>query len=73
LKPDFTDALIGKAVILGKLGRKDEAKLCADKVLEIKDEGKKEKPIQCTSMNDQIRQQYNDAQKKFKSEFSPNP
>ena len=36
LKPNFTDALIGKVVILAKLGRTNEAKLCAEKTLEIK-------------------------------------
>ena len=44
MKPDFTEALIVKGVILAKLGRNDEAKLCADKVLEIKNESEKPKP-----------------------------
>jgi tetratricopeptide (TPR) repeat protein len=43
---DFTEALIVKGVLLAKLGRADEAKLCANKVLEVKKESEKPKPIQ---------------------------
>ena len=46
LKADFTEALIVKGVLLAKLGRADEAKLCADKVLEMKNESEKPKPAQ---------------------------
>jgi Flp pilus assembly protein TadD len=35
LKPDYIAALLGKGVALAKLGRTDEAKACAQKVLEI--------------------------------------
>ena len=36
LKPDFTDALLGKGIMLARLNRKEEAKECADKLLESK-------------------------------------
>jgi len=51
LKADFTEALIVKGVLLAKLGRADEAKLCADKVLEIKNESEKSKPAQSNLPN----------------------
>ena len=73
LKPDFTNALIGKGVILAKLGRTDEAKLCAKKALETKTESAEGKSVQSNLTNDLIRQEYEAAQKRFKSTFSPNP
>ncbi len=36
LKPDFTDAMLGKGIMLARLNRKEEAKECADKLLETK-------------------------------------
>jgi Flp pilus assembly protein TadD len=73
LKPDFTNALIAKGVIYAKLGRNDEAKLCAEKALETKTKSGREKPAQTKSVNDDIRQQFETAQKKFKEAYSPNP
>jgi tetratricopeptide (TPR) repeat protein len=32
LKPDFTDAMLGKGIMLAKLGRSEEAKACANKL-----------------------------------------
>jgi tetratricopeptide (TPR) repeat protein len=43
LKSDFTEALVVKGVLLAKLGRNDETKLCAEKLLEIKNETEKPK------------------------------
>lgn len=51
LKADFTEALIVKGVLLAKLGRADEAKLCAEKVLEVKNESEKAKPAQSNLPN----------------------
>jgi len=51
LKADFTEALIVKGVLLAKLGRNDEAKLLANKVLEMKKESEKPKPIQSNLPN----------------------
>lgn len=70
LKPDFTNALIAKGIILGKMGRKEEAKICADKVLKVKNEAGEEESVQ-TSTNDSIKQGYDAAQKKFRQAFSP--
>jgi tetratricopeptide (TPR) repeat protein len=44
LKTDFTEALIIKGVLLSKLGRGDEAKLCAEKALEMKNGSERAKP-----------------------------
>ena len=38
LKPDYNDAALAKGFVLTKLGRKDEAKQCTDKLLETKKE-----------------------------------
>jgi Flp pilus assembly protein TadD len=46
LKTDFTEALIVKGVLLAKLGRVEEARLCADKVLDVKKASEKPKPSQ---------------------------
>ncbi len=69
----FTNALIAKGVVLAKLGRNDEAKLCAKEALKMKSESEKEESIKSNSMNDRIRQEYENAQKNFKGTFSPNP
>ena len=55
-KPDFSDATLAKGFVLTKLGRKDEAKQCTDKLLEAK----KEQPADAkghdyASMNDSCR------------------
>jgi tetratricopeptide (TPR) repeat protein len=44
LKTDFTETLIIKGVLLSKLGRGDEAKLCAEKALEMKNGSERAKP-----------------------------
>jgi len=78
MKPDFTDALLGKGLMLAKLGRAEEAKACANQLLEIK--GTQEKPKQAQqqqevamskSQNEEIRNQYLAAQKKFTSQYAP--
>jgi hypothetical protein len=48
LKPDFMEALVVKGVLLSKLGKSEEAKACAEKLLEIKHESEKfaEHPIE---------------------------
>lgn len=66
LKPDFTNALIGKGVDFEKLGRTNEAKLCAEKALEMKTASEKEKSVQSNSTNDAIQKEYEATQKKFK-------
>lgn len=77
-KPDFMDALLGKGLMLAKLGRKEEAKACANKLLEIKGTSQSDlKPPQketamSRSENDDIRNQYMAAQKRFTSQYAPN-
>ena len=71
LKPDFTDAVLGKGIMLAKLGRTEEAKACANKLLEIKSNTNQlEKTVQTKSVNESIREEYNAAQKKFKAQYS---
>ncbi len=71
LKPDFTDAMLGKGIMLAKLGRTEEAKACANKLLEIKaNTEQQEKNVQTKSVNESIREEYNAAQKKFKAQYS---
>ena len=74
LKPDFNDALLGKGIMLAKLGRTEEAKECANKLLEIKGapEKQQEKNVQAKSENESIRDEYAAAQRRFKAAFSPN-
>ncbi|MGE5575209.1 MAG: tetratricopeptide repeat protein [Ignavibacteria bacterium] len=70
LKPDFTDAMLGKGIMLAKLGRTEEAKECANKILEIRGTTKQEKPDSAKSLNNSIRDDWNLAQKKFKAQYS---
>jgi len=71
VKPDFTDAVLGKGIMLAKLGRTEEAKACANKLLEIKSHANQlEKTVQTKSVNESIREEYNAAQKKFKTQYS---
>ena len=71
LKPDFTDAMLGKGIMLAKLGRTEEAKACANKLLEIKSNTEhQEETGQAKSVNESIREEYNAAQKKFKAQYS---
>ena len=77
-KPDFLDALLGKGLMLAKLGRKEEAKAVANKLLEVKgaactqlEKPQKENAIS-RSENEDIRNQYMAAQKRFTSQYAPN-
>jgi tetratricopeptide (TPR) repeat protein len=77
MKPDFTDAMLGKGLMLAKMGRAEEAKACANQLLEVK--GAEEKPKQpqqqeaamSKSQNEEIRNQFLAAQKKFTSQYAP--
>ncbi len=79
MKPDFTDAMLGKGLMLAKLGRAEEAKATANKLLEIKGSQSQEKPNQpqqkevamSKSQNEEIRNQFLAAQKKFTAQYSP--
>jgi tetratricopeptide (TPR) repeat protein len=73
LKPDFDDATLAKGFVLTKLGRKDEAKQCTDKLLETKKEQGNPKDSDYASLNDSCRQDYEAAQRRFKDTFSPPP
>ena len=73
LNPDFTYALVGKGIILAKLGRVDEAKQCAKKALEVKGESDERKPEGPNLVNDSIREEYADVSRRFRKSFSPNP
>ena len=77
-KPDFVDALLGKGLMLAKLGRQQEAKAVASKLLEIKDaactqpENRRQKEVAMSrSENEDIRNQYMAAQKRFTSQYAP--
>ena len=71
LKPDFTDAMLGKGIMLAKLGRTEEAKACANRLLEIRaNTEQQEINVQPKSVNESIREEYNAAQKKFKAQYS---
>ena len=72
LKPDFTDALIGKGIMLARLNRKEEAKECADKLLETKRTSEKPQTAKPQSENESIRNEFNAAQKRFKTKYSSN-
>ncbi len=72
LKPDFTDALLGKGIMLARLNRKEEAKECADKLLDIKGASEKQQAIKAQSENESIRNEFNAAQKRFKNKYSSN-
>lgn len=78
-KPDFVDALLGKGLMLAKLGRQEEAKAVANKLVEVKGATCKqpENPQQkaaamSRSENEDIRNQYMAAQKRFTSQYAPN-
>ncbi len=78
MKPDFTDAMLGKGLMLAKLGRAEEAKATANKLLELKSVQCEEKPKQphqevamSKSKNEEIRNQFLAAQKKFAAQYSP--
>ena len=72
INPIYQNALIAKGIMLAKLGRKDEAKECANKLLEIKGQQPQQQETQSQpkNLNDSIREEYNAAQKKFKAQYS---
>jgi tetratricopeptide (TPR) repeat protein len=72
LKPDFTDALLGKGIMLARLNRKEEAKECTDKLLETKGTTEKQQIAKSQSENESIRNEFNAAQKRFKTKYSSN-
>jgi tetratricopeptide (TPR) repeat protein len=72
LKPDFKDALLGRGIMLAKLGRNEEAKECANNLLEHKGGSEKQQAVQAQSENESIRNEFNAAQNRFKTKFSPN-
>jgi tetratricopeptide (TPR) repeat protein len=71
IKADFTDALLAKGIMLARLDRKDEAKQCADKILELKGGSEKQQATQNQSLNASIRDQFNASQRKFSAKFAP--
>jgi len=71
IKADFTDALLAKGIMLARLDRKDEAKQCADKILELKGGSEKHQTTQAQSLNASIRDQFNASQRKFSAKFAP--
>jgi len=71
IKPDFTDALLGKGIMLVRLDRKDEAKQCADKLLQLKGTSEKQEAAQTQSLNEAIRSQFNASQRKFSAKYAP--
>jgi tetratricopeptide (TPR) repeat protein len=70
IKPDFTDAMLEKGIMLAKLGRLQEAKECANRILEIKENTKHEETTSAKSLNESIREDWNAAQKRFKAQYS---
>ncbi len=73
LKPDFTDALLGKGIMLARLNRKEEAKECADKLLEVKGTAEKQQAAQAQSENESIRNDFKAAQNRFRTKYASNP
>jgi tetratricopeptide (TPR) repeat protein len=74
IKADFTDALLGKGIMLARLDRKEEAKQCADKLLELKGEPEKKEKQQAAgtqSLNQSIKDQFNASQRKFSAKYAP--
>jgi hypothetical protein len=76
MKPDFTDAMLGKGLMLAKLGRAEEAKACANQLIEVKGDLESKQPIKqeaamSKSQNEEIRNQFLAAQKKFTSQYAP--
>jgi tetratricopeptide (TPR) repeat protein len=70
LKPDFTDALLGKGIMLARLNRKEEAKECADKILKTKDALDKQQATQPQSENESIRNDFKAAQNRLRTKYS---
>ena len=78
LRPDYIDALLGKGLMLAKLGKNEEAKACANQLLELKgalgsqETSNNRTTFNSSSQNDEIRNQYLAAQKRFTSQYAPN-
>ena len=70
LKPDFTDALLAKGIMLTRLNRKEEAKECADKLLTAKSTPQKQQTAKAQSENEAIRTDFKTAQNKFRTKYS---
>jgi tetratricopeptide (TPR) repeat protein len=71
LKPDFLNALVGKGIVLAKLGRIEEAKQCAQQALDMKGEAGKEEAIQTYSTNNSFKQEYQKIQADFRKKYAP--
>ena len=73
LKPDYSDATLAKGFVLTKLGRKEEAKQCTDKLVETKKEASAtgSKEASYAALNDSCRKDYEASQRKFKDAFAP--
>ncbi len=70
LKPDFTDAMLAKGIMLARLNRKEEAKQCAEKLLTAKSTSDKQQAVKAQSENEAIRNDFKAAQKKFSSKYA---
>ncbi len=70
LKPDFTDAMLAKGIMLVRLNRKEEAKECADKLLTAKSASEKQQAANAQSENEAIRNDFKAAQKKFANKYA---
>ena len=70
LKPDFKDALLAKGIMLDRLNRKEEAKVCADKLLKTKGTSEKPQATKPQSENEAIRNDFKTAQNKFRTKYS---
>jgi tetratricopeptide (TPR) repeat protein len=71
LKPDFTDALLGKGIMLARLNRKEEAKEIADKILKTKNCSEKQAASKAQSENESIRNDFKAAQNRFRNKYAP--
>lgn len=72
LKPDFTDALLGKGIMLSRLNRKEEAKEIADKILQTKNYTEKQETTKAQSENESIRNDFKAAQNRFRNKYASN-
>jgi tetratricopeptide (TPR) repeat protein len=72
LKPDFTDALLGKGIMLSRLNRKEEAKEIADKILQTKICNEKQEAARAQSENESIKNDFKAAQNRFRNKYASN-
>jgi tetratricopeptide (TPR) repeat protein len=72
LRPDFTDALLGKGIMLARLNRKEEAKECADKLLKTKGASENQQATKPQSVNESIRNDFKAAQNRLRTKYSSN-